>query len=65
MVTTKAFFRPTRSENHPPTFAPTNMPINAAEVMKPMLESGSFQAMRTAGAAKPKVLRSPSSKKKM
>ena len=65
VVTTSARFRPTRSENQPPVVAPMNMPTKAADVMVPIVPSESCHSWRMPGAAKAKLFRSPSSKKKM
>src|SRR5215471_15393129 len=65
VVTRSARFRPTRSENHPPVVAPTNMPTNDAEITPLVVVIESCQASRMAGAANAKLFRSPSSKKKM
>ena len=64
VVRISARFRPMRSENHPPVVAPTNMPTNVAEVMKPIVEIDRCQPIRIAGAANEKLLMSPNSKKK-
>ena len=48
---TSARFRPTRSENQPPAVAPTNIPMNVADVMKLMVAIVRFQASSSAGAA--------------
>ncbi len=64
VATMSAVLRPTRSENHPPVVAPTNMPKNVAEVMIPTVWMVIPHCMRMAGAAKANVLMSPSSKKK-
>src|ERR1700722_1912968 len=65
VVAISARLRPMRSEIHPAVDAPTNMPMNDADVMLLIDASDRCQAWRIAGAAKAKLLRSPSSKKKM
>src|SRR5436305_13061281 len=65
VVRISARLRPTRSENQPPVVAPMNIPTNDADVMKLIVSIWSPQAWRTAGAAKAKLFKSPSSKKKM
>jgi hypothetical protein len=65
VVAISARLRPMRSEIQPAVDAPTNMPMNDADVMPLIVASDRCQAWRTAGAAKAKLLRSPSSKKKM
>ena len=65
VVTIRARLRPTRSDSQPAVVAPMNMPTNEAEVMRPIVVIERCHASRTAGAANPKLLRSPSSKKKM
>src|SRR5262245_18886507 len=65
VVSIRARFLPTRSENHPPSVDPMNMPTNEADVMKLMVSSWRFHSCRTPGAANAKLFRSPSSKKKM
>ena len=65
VVAISARLRPMRSEIHPAVDAPTNIPMNDAAVMRPIVAIDRCHACRTAGAAKAKLLRSPSSKKKM
>jgi hypothetical protein len=54
-----------RSENHPPVVAPTNMPTKVAEMIWLVAVIDNCHCSRMAGAAKAKLLMSPSSKKKM
>src|SRR6202795_3709491 len=63
VVTSRARFRPMWSENQPPVVAPTNIPANVAEVLKPIVRIDRCQWVRRAGAANEKRLISPSSKK--
>src|SRR5690348_6909369 len=64
VVSSNAFFRPSRSENHPPPTAPKNIPKKVHETIWLIVVTERFHCFITAGEAKAKVLRSPNSKKK-
>src|SRR3954469_11893904 len=65
VVAISARFLPMRSENQPPVVAPMNMPMKDADVIALIVAIDRCQASRIPGAAKAKLFRSPSSKKKM
>src|SRR5439155_25514282 len=64
VVTISARLRPIRSEIQPAVVAPTNIPTNDADVMRPTVAIDSPHASRRAGAANPKLFTSTSAKNK-
>ena len=56
VVTMSARLRPMRSDSQPAVVAPTNMPTNEADVMRPIVAIDSCHASRTAGRREPEAV---------